>query len=254
MRRSLVVVVLVSTLTSLFGGCGWIQSLRREVEDEEGSQQRQLQVADFDYYKDPANRNAPPPPANVMDARGSEIAGTPVDLSGTRARHLRTTAANFAADAQKNENSLWAESGQTNYLFAQNKLKMPGDLLTVVIEDGLRKDMVDSVRKLLPPDLKDQEIVVPGLSKDQPADEPGKAPGATGAPSAGAEPGSSDIMTAEVLERYPNGNLRIRGLKRVPFKRRVRDIQVLSIVKSADVDERDTVKSSKFFEQRVDLF
>jgi flagellar basal body L-ring protein FlgH len=255
MRKSIHALALLASLATLLAtpGCGWIQSLRREVDDDDAPV---AQTADFDY-RAPENRYVPPPPANVSDNRVSALAGTPVDLSGTRAKHVRVTAKDFINENVKNENSLWAEDGQNNYFFAQNKLKNPGDLLSVIIEDGLRKDMVNSVRKLLPPEYRDQEIRVPGLTKDAPAADQrtpaGQAP-PTPAPATASETTAEDLLTAEVLERYPNGNVRIRGIKRVPFKRQVRNIEVVAIVKGADISESDVVKSSKFFEQRVELY
>jgi flagellar basal body L-ring protein FlgH len=232
-------------------GCGWVQTLRHEVEDED---QKKPQVSDYDYYRDPANRYVPPPPANVAsDLKQQAIAGTPVDLSGTRAKNIRTTAQTFMADSVKNEKSLWSEDGQNNYLFARNKLKAPGDLVTVMIEDGLRKDMVDSVKRILPPEYRDQDIRVPGLTKDAPAEGDQRAPAAQ-PEAAGAEPAATDMLTAEVLERYPNGNVRLRGIKRVPFKRQVRNIEVVAICKGTDISETDVVKSGKFFDQHVELY
>lgn len=231
-------------------GCGWIQGLRREIEDTEDGKD----VAEFDY-NDPANRFVPPPPVNAADSRAAALSGTPLDLSGTRAKHVRVTASNFIAENSKNENSLWTEEGQNNYLFARNKLKMPGDLVSVIIEDGLRKDMVGSVKKLLPPEYRDQEIRVPGLTKEAREPASAAAPGAAAAAKpATSDPAAEDILTAEVLERYPNGNVRIRGIKRVPFKREVRNIEVLAIVKGSDINEQDVVNSSKFYEQRVELY
>lgn len=237
----------------LLPGCGWVQSLRREIDDDD---RRPPKLSDYDYYKDPANRFVPPPPANARDAAASEIAGTPVDLSGTRAKRMRVTAAEFMTENYKNENSLWSEDGQTNYLFARNKLKAPGDLVTVIIEDQLRKEMVDNVKQLLPPEYRDQEIRVAGLTKEKP-DADRAVAGQGAAEQQTAEAGDSkpeDLLTAEVLERYPNGNVRLRGIKRVPFKRQVRNIEVVAIVKGGDISEQDIVKSSRFFDQHVELY
>ncbi len=242
---------IVIAVSLVIPGCGWMQTLRHEIDEDE---HHPVQAADMDYYKDPANRFVPPPPANASDARAAAIAGTPVDLSGTRAKRMRVTAADFMADNNKNENSLWAEDGQSNYLFARNKLKAPGDLVTVTIEDGLRKDMVDSVKRILPPEYRDQDIRVPGLTKDAPADRTIAGGATPAAPAADAGESASDLLTAEVLERYPNGNVRLRGIKRVPFKRQVRNIEVVAIVKGADISESDVVKSSKFFDQHVELY
>lgn len=230
-------------------GCGWVKGLRRDLEDDEPAY---TSTEELEFYRDPVNRFAPPPPANVRDSRIAEIAGTPLDLSGVRAKNLRVRAEHFAAEAEKNENSLWHDDGQTNFLFSRNRTKAPGDLITVQIDERLRADMVNSVRTLLPPEYRDAEIRVPGLTKEKAAADT-RAP--AGAPTqAAAATGTEDLLTAEVLERYPNGNLRIRGIKRVPFKRQVRNIEVVAIVRGQDIDERDVVDSSKFFDHKVELY
>src|SRR5689334_19059361 len=119
MSKAVELLMLIAMLGAL-PSCGWIQGLRKEIDDEEHTAPRG--VANFDYH-DPVNRFVPPPPANVADTRAAPVAGTPVDLSGFRAKQMRTTAKDFYNENLKNENSLWLEDGQTNYLFARNKLK-----------------------------------------------------------------------------------------------------------------------------------
>ncbi len=247
-----IALVLAFTLS----GCGWIQSLRREVEDDspQARYQRYQAETNMAQGRKVMNRFRPSDPATVDDARTAIVQGTPVDYSGMRAKDIRTTTQSLARDNLKNENSLWVEDGQNNFFFSQNRQKVPGDLITVVIEDGLRRDMITAVKRLLPPEYRNQEVRIPGITKE-PKREPASTPGADGAtpPTPEAEP-VDDLLTAEVLERYPNGNLRIRAIKRIPFRYQTRIVEVLAIVKNAEIDERDTVKSAKFFENKVELY
>lgn len=238
-------------------GCGWVRSLREEVEDDTPPQPptaAQALAALAEKGPQRGSMMRPPPPATVADAsRGAIVAGTPVDLSGTRAKSGRVTKQDFLTEGMRNENSLWAEDGQNNYLFARNKLKMPGDLISVILEDDLRKDMINAVRKLLPAELRDQDIKVPGLTKTTGSSSESTRAVAQEGGSTG-DLSADDTITAEVLERYPNGNVRIRGMKRVPLKRHSLDVEFVSIVRSADISEQDVVRSSKFFEQRVEVY
>ncbi|MGE4232173.1 MAG: flagellar basal body L-ring protein FlgH [Bacteriovoracia bacterium] len=242
-RNSLVLVILATTT-----GCGsldWIREWREEARDENTVSQKRYT----------ASRRLAGVPATVEDNREQMISGTPVDLSGTRLKNKRITKEDFIIESAKNENSLWNDDGQTNFFFVKNKIKMPGDLVTVVIEDDLRKDMVEEFRKLLPPEYRKAKYRVPGLSKADVKKE-GSTPGSE-APTEvqnSRDLASEDKLTAEVLERYPNGNLRIRGIKRVPFRKKDRDVEVTAIVRSADVADDDSVKSSRFFEHKVDLY
>ncbi|MBI2605440.1 MAG: flagellar basal body L-ring protein FlgH [Deltaproteobacteria bacterium] len=243
-----------AVLAALFNlsACSLVQSLRDDLDDGDANKRRMANnFNNFDYTA-PENRNLPPAPATVLDERTSPIAGTPVDLSGTRAKSGRVTKNDFAQEAAKNDYSLWTEDGQNNYLFARNKLKAPGDLVTIRIEDDLRKDMVMEVKKLLPPEFRDRDINVPGITKDLGKEDRTVASVATAA--GASEYARTDVMTGEVLERYPNGNVRLRGVKRIPFKRKVRNMDVIAIVRGSDIDEHDTIQSSKFLEHRVELY
>lgn len=254
-------LVLASLFSSvLLNGCAIVQNLRDDIDEPN---QRKKYAGDFDFTA-PENRNLPPPPASVEDERTRVIAGTPVDYSGIRAKSGRITKKDFLAEAGKNENSLWSEDGQNNYLFARNQLKAPGDLITIKIEDDLRRDMVMEVKKLLPPEYRDRDISVPGLTKDDgttkedtrsiASTKESQDPAAPVAKMADEDTGSADSMTAEILERYPNGNLRVRAVKRIPFKRKVRNMDVVAIVRGSDIDEKDVVKSSKLLEHKAELY
>ncbi len=271
-------------LLALSSGCSVVQGLRDDLDEGDDQRKRLSKVGEqyennFDYSA-PQNRNIPPPPTTVGDDRLSRIAGTPIDYSGLRAKSGRVTKQDFADVASKNENSLWTEDGQNNYLFARNKLKAQGDLVTIKIDDGLRADMILEVKKLLPPEYRDRDIIVPGVTRQKDIEEMQAAAKAgndatAAADAAGAATGAGDAaktaisgvskvsalndantetMTAEIVERYPNGNVRLRGMKRVPFKKKIRNMEVVAIARGSDIDESDTISSSKFLEQKVELY
>ena len=63
---------------------------------------------------------------------------------------------------------------------------------------------------------------------------------------------TGDTMMAEIVERYPNGNYKIRGLKKVPYKNGPpRLVSVVGVVQNADIDEAGLVKSGKLYEYRL---
>jgi flagellar L-ring protein precursor FlgH len=247
----------------LFNSCAFIQSLRDDIDDPN---ERKKYAGEFDFSA-PENRRLPPPPATVEDDSVKAIRGTPVDFSGYRAKSGRVTKKDFYEMANKNENSLWTEDGQQNYLFAQNKIKSPGDLITIIIDDGLRNDMIFEVKKLLPPEYRDREIIVPGITKNnvvssvdktKEKNENSESNNTNSSQSVtrvlNQDSSSSDRITAEVLERFPNGNLRIRGIKRIPFKTKTRNMEVIAIIRNSDIDASDSISSSKFLEHKVELY
>jgi flagellar basal body L-ring protein FlgH len=221
----------------------------------------------------------------------------------------RATRDDFVDQSQE-EGSLWASSGQTNYYFTKNKIRSAGDLVTVVIEKDLYRDINTEIKRTLSPKEKANEI---GIVQDQnrakflgqldaakkdslssssaspekaptdpanPQAEPSPTPVAAAAPQPMPsmtpeeierrvpkatiadvdiapllELKAGDTMMGEIIERYPNGNYKIRTVKRVPYKRGpARLVSVVSIVKSNDISEdTDAINSSKLYEYRAEV-
>jgi hypothetical protein len=215
---------------------------------------------------------------------------------------------------------LWASSGQTNYYFTKNKVRAPGDLITLGIENDLYRDIGIEIKKTLSPSEKAKEV---GIIQDQfkakflaeveskrrdalalSAAAPDRAPAGGTDVAQNARPGSTpspspspsveptpvavapqppllteeeiqrlmpkasmadvdiysalelkpgETMMGEILERYPNGNFKIRVVKRVPYKKGpLRLVSVVGIVKGSDInDETDVINSGKLYEYRV---
>ena len=205
-------------------------------------------------------------------------------------------------DQSQDEGSLWASSGQTNYYFTKNKVRGPGDLLTINLEKELYREVGSEIKRTLNPREKANEI---GILQDQyrmrffsemarrdslktSAASPDKAaspavqinPTPTPTATSGSvsnttevmlpnkkftlmdvdiystlELKEGDTMVGEVLERYPNGNYKIRGMKKIPYKRGLaRMVSVVGVVKGTDInDETDTVASGKMYEYRIEI-
>lgn len=248
-------------------GCSWMRSLRQDAYGNElESKHENRALASSDY-------NKLPPPATVMDQHLNSFRGDPVDLSGVRAKSQRVTKNDFVAMNAKNENSLWKSDGQTNYFFAVNKNKVPGDLITVNVDDSLKTDMHKELKKIIDTDDYERGVEISGFGKIggntkntmQAAAENKVASNADGAaanaaaanePARGVASSAQDENVqyiAEVMDVFPNGNMLIRGVKRVPYDGKVHLLEVTSILKSSDVPENNVVESSKFFEHKTEI-
>jgi hypothetical protein len=64
-----------------------------------------------------------------------------------------------------------------------------------------------------------------------------------------------DTAMGEILERFPNGNYRIRAIKRVQYKNgSARLVSVVGLVRAKDIDEdTDGVPSGKLYETQVEV-
>lgn len=227
----------------------------------------------------------------------------------------RATKDDFVDQSQE-EGSLWASSGQTNYFFTKNRIRSPGDLITLVVEADLLKDIGGAVKKSLSAKEKNLEVEalqtqirekvqkqLEGMKKDSvpvsaaaptrnnvvttattPEVKASPTPTALDAFNISVRPEmlemnaeelekhipqaslsdvdiyqaidikSGDTMMGEIIERYPNGNYKVRTVKRVNYKRGPpRIISVVGIIKGTDISEdADTLNSGKLYEYRVE--
>ena len=164
-------------------------------------------------------------------------------------------------DQTPGEGSLWASNGQTNYFFSKNKVHHPGDMVAIRLEDGLYQEIGAEMRDQLTPSERTietqiaqstpQKLVTPPTPSASPT-APASAGGINVLPSMSLKPG--DTLNGEVLARYPNGNYRIRAIKRVAYQHGAsRWVSVIATVRGTDFAEDDTVVSSRLFESRVQL-
>ena len=62
----------------------------------------------------------------------------------------RATREDFV-DRSQEEGSLWASSGQTNYYFTKNKIRSPGDIITLIVEEELYREVGKEYKQSLTP-------------------------------------------------------------------------------------------------------
>jgi flagellar basal body L-ring protein FlgH len=204
----------------------------------------------------------------------------------------RATRADFV-DESPNEGSLWASDGQTNYYFTKNKIRGVGDILTINLEQDLVRDIALEVRRGLSPKEREMELelaqerikgkfVAGAKDNKDSVTTSAAAPAATGAAPTTADDGSTkaaktedgdvpaatvadidlskaldvkagDTMMAEILERFPNGNYKIRGTKRINYRNGApRLLSVVGVVRGTDISEEDVVNSGKLYEYRLE--
>jgi flagellar L-ring protein precursor FlgH len=197
----------------------------------------------------------------------------------------RATRADFV-DSSQNEGSLWASDGQTNYYFTKNKIRGVGDIISVKMENLFIKDVGSEIQRTLSSDERNAELQSAQIrmAGGAPA-AAAPTPAASGAPDAqaaasptgggptpasvgGANPTDKDIdltksidvkdgdpVMAEIVERYPNGNYKIRGSKKVMYKNGPpRMVTVVGVARGTDIAEDDTIPSGKLYEYRLEAF
>ncbi|MCM2322877.1 MAG: flagellar basal body L-ring protein FlgH [Oligoflexia bacterium] len=66
---------------------------------------------------------------------------------------------------------------------------------------------------------------------------------------------AGDTMLAEIVARYPNGNYKIRGTKKVVYRNgNPRVVSVLGVARGNDISEEDLISSGKLYEYRLEAY
>jgi flagellar L-ring protein precursor FlgH len=192
----------------------------------------------------------------------------------------RATSADFVDDSQS-EGSLWASDGQTNYYFTKNKVHTVGDIITVKMENPFIQDVGSEIKRTLSSAERDSELQAAqnrmnasaaGAAGGAPGAQPqgGPAPASVGTPNGvtaasatdkdidvtkSIDTKDGDPIMAEIVARYPNGNYKIQGTKKIMYKNGTpRLVTLLGVARGADIGEDDTIPSGKLYEYRIEAF
>lgn len=65
---------------------------------------------------------------------------------------------------------------------------------------------------------------------------------------------AGDTLMGEVIERFNNGNYKIRATKKIPFRDGHRLVSVVGVAKPGDISEDDKVNSGKLYEYQLKTF
>ena len=65
---------------------------------------------------------------------------------------------------------------------------------------------------------------------------------------------TGEKMLGEVVERYQNGNYKVRAVKRFPYRGKMRLATLIGVILPKDIDENNMIKSGNFYEYRVNVF
>lgn len=210
-------------------------------------------------------------PDDEQDADAQEAPARRQEPSLSR----RATRSDFV-DGAEDAGSLWSTGGQTNFFFSKNRTRQPGDLVTITIEADMIRDIAAEVKRSLRPEEREQEIAL--LEKSGAAAKAGKQAAAPAGDvktdevkKSSASPDqegklsfaqvdlqeaigvkAGETFLAEVVERFPNGNYKIRGTKRLPFRGATRLMTLVGVVRGNDLSDDDKVNSGKLYEYRLE--
>lgn len=165
-------------------------------------------------------------------------------------------------EENKEAGSLWRDNNQS--MFADRKANDVGDIVTVIISE---KASASKEAKTSTSRTSNMAASIPnffGLENDKlwttshnaPIDLNNlvKADFANGFDGAGTTTRKEDLnafLTTQVVGRYPNGQLKIRGGKEVMVNEEVQIIYLTGIVRPVDITAANTVNSNKILNARI---
>jgi flagellar basal body L-ring protein FlgH len=296
MKRAFLYVIGAISILSLTGCGDFVNSLRRESRavDAEAERDRDDNADQSQGYRPKilhglsANNVAEYQAPNARNYAGRKLAGRRAVLpdedsqaQGEQDFH-RATRDDFV-DKAANENSLWDGQGQNNYLFANNRRRETGDVLSADVEKELRREIQYQLWMNLPPEQRKIRRKPASGAADAASDSVTNAaaaaqkdangnpiPGAAKPPQ-GAEakakdaaeeaakqnmsptgPGD-DIIRMEVVENMGNGLMRVLGQKRVVYRGVSRVVEVAALVNNKDIDDANHTKSSSFLDMKAQV-
>jgi flagellar basal body L-ring protein FlgH len=206
------------------------------------------------------------------DGDGSRSAemepNSPEDEERPRPREARRATRNDFIDQAQDSGSLWASNSESNFFFSKNRARSPGDIVTITIEEEMLRDIQAEVKRTLTGAERRRELDLleskyaqgsgagtAGGNQDQiktSAAAPVSPDLSFGAVDVSSVVGvkAGDSFLAEIIERYPNGNYKIRGSKRVPYRNTTKLMSLVGIVRGNDLGD-EKVPSGKIYEYRL---
>jgi flagellar basal body L-ring protein FlgH len=65
---------------------------------------------------------------------------------------------------------------------------------------------------------------------------------------------AGESVMAEIVDRYPNGNYKIRATRQISYRGQKRLMKVLGIVRGSDVEGNETVPTGKLYEYSINVY
>jgi flagellar basal body L-ring protein FlgH len=196
--------------------------------------------------------------------------------ASTYKRGDRATHADFLDDTP-NDGSLWSNEQDANYFFSKDKVRGMGDIISVKLDDSMIKQVAEEIKKSLTPAEQQVEMAL-YLSNNPEAkeDKDIKAYRNVAAESLQNSDAqdvkdrmekavrwsqvdltknlgltANEELRAEIVDRYQNGNYKIRAVKRVLYRGSSKLVSLVAVAPAADFDDKDLIASGKLYEYKI---
>jgi len=213
--------------------------------------------------------------ANPMPEAEKKYSSTPNYINTPERKYKRTTRESLSRDAklQQEAGSLWVMQGQGSYLFAQNNLRMIGDLVNIDIDGEPKKELEQKVETIafLLKRLEQRRIE---FEKKQSERRMAMMKEREDVENAGREPANKVVdkkdeseeeknkledfkfnikkVATRIRERLFNGNYRVEGSKGFLIGDKEYRVIITGVARAEDI-MGEAVNSSKLIEANFDI-
>ncbi len=213
--------------------------------------------------------------ASPMPEAEKKYSSTPNYINAPERKYKRTTRESLSRDAklQQEAGSLWVMQGQGSYLFAQNNLRMIGDLVSIDIDGEPKKELeqkVETIAYLLKRleqrriefEQKQADRRMAMMKEREDKDNEGRQPAsdiANKKPEGEKEKNSLEDfkfnikkVATRIRERLFNGNYRVEGSKGFLIGDKEYRVIITGVARAEDI-VGEAVNSSKLIEANFDI-
>ena len=236
-------IILFAFLFILTSCASYVQSLHRQIDNEERMQKAQR----YKQYRRDAR-----PIQNPQTLGSTPSASSSREYNPNRSRQYQSkgTRRYKASDLvdKDSDGSLWTGQNTESFLFVTNNLKNRGDIIIIEVMDNLKDKIQAELKRAFPPPQKTKQEKRTEAAAAEPA------PTENVADQKQAPAGKvHDKISSTVIEQVNQDYLLIRGRKEVMFRKLKRYFEIQALVSQKDVTSNDTVSSDKLLETKINV-
>lgn len=146
------------------------------------------------------------------------------------------------------QGSLWANSGNDNFLFTKNKWKRNGDIILINVQSRLKNDITMELKRAVPAPPPQRPKVDPKSGTTEPAQVPPVANEDKDVPD---DDKVHDKISAVIVEEISQDHLLVRGQKYLLYRNQKHLVEIQALISRKDIMDDDTINSSNFLESSL---
>ncbi len=235
--------ILLLTIFLLSSCANYINKIHNDLDRAEGRQQLAQKKHDSTF-----NQFRKSPHANITTSNSPNMIPSIKRNYVPQNQVQRRYTANDLTD-NSSDGSLWAGSGNENYLFTKNKWKRNGDIILMNVQSRLKNMITMELKRAFP-----------SMPKRVKKPDPNAPPGAVAASPESDPVEEADVpeddkihdkISSVIIEEISKDHLLVRGQKYLLFRNQKHLIEIQALISRKDIMDDDSVDSKNFLESSI---